>query len=456
MAALFFLATVAASLAPCATLLGDRGGDRSAANRGGGRRRGPKGRATQRAAEDLQDPETQAIIDECFEIVRHLMEEFPNSSDPIALMGGLHQQFGNTEEAVQWWHKCLERKPDRADIYHGLGMVAMDREEYDKAEELWRKAKQMNPDLPGVYWRHGRVLLALGRTQEAVASLEQQAARNPDKGSFWLDLGKAYLQNGDFQKAVEASLQARRLLPEDSRPAYTLMQAHARLGNAEKAAEFREEFQRFRAQENKVVDSRRRAAQQRNDRPHRVLAWTLTKAGRLYAGHRRLGKAEALWRRAVSLDPTDPDCRRSLAGLYMATRRPRQALHFCREVLRLRPGSPQALQNTGVVLMILGKFDEAEAMLRKAVDLDPGRPTAVRPLVRVLIMQRDDTDEALALAKHLAEAEDSAEDYALLGEARLLAGDRDGARAALDAARQRHAQHPACRRLAGLLKQETE
>jgi tetratricopeptide (TPR) repeat protein len=403
-----------------------------------------------------QDPATQAIIDECFEVVRYLMEEFPNASGPIALMGGVHQQFGNTDEAVRWWHKCLERDPERADVYHGLGMVAMAKDEYRKAADLWRKARQIDPDLPGVYWRYGQALLEQGRTQEAVEALEKQVGRSPDTGVFLLDLARAYLQNGDYRKAVDACVRAGRLLPGDSRPAYTLAQAYARLGDSEEAARYREEFQRLRASEDKDVDSRRRAIRGGNDRPRRVLAWTLTRAGRLYAGHRRLHKAEALWVRAAGLDPADPACRQSLVNLYLATRRPDKALPYCRQVLDLQPGSPRALLNTGTVLTVLGRLDEAEGMLRKALDLDPDRASALRSLARVLLAQRKDTAEALALATRTAEQEDTAEDHALLGEARLASGDRDGARRALDAAMKRDPQHPACRRLRGLLNREED
>jgi tetratricopeptide (TPR) repeat protein len=451
-----FLALVmlAGSLAPCRTILA--GGAAGEVSDGLDRGAGARGESSGKQDPAGRDPAPQAIVEECHEVVRHLMEEFPNSSDPIALMGSVHHQFFNTEEAVRWWRKCLERDPDRADVYHGLGMVAMDKGEYRKAEELWRKARQIDPDLPGVSWRQGRALLELGRTKEAVRALEEQVARSPDKGVYLLDLGKAYVQNGDYQKAVDVCLRARRLLPEGSGLAYTLAQAYARLGKAEKAAEYRKVFQRLRAVDDKEEASRRRVLHQRNDRPERVLAWTLTRAGRIYAAHRRLHKAEALWLRAARLDSTDPACRQSLVSLYLGTRRPGKALPYCRQVLDLQPGSPKALLNTGVVLTVLGRLDEAEAMLRQAVDLDPDRPAALRSLARVLLVQGEDTAEALALAKRLVEQEDTAENYALLAEVCLRAGDRKGARAALDTAQRRNPQHPDCQRVLRLLERESD
>jgi len=414
--------------------------------------RSARGSVSPAVSPDQQDPKARALIEEAFEVVRFLMKEFPRSTDPIALMGNLCNQFERTEEAVRWWKKCLEREPGRADVYVGLGSMALRTGDSAAAVKHYEKALELSPRLQGVRARYAEALMAQGRFRDAVAALEAEIRLNPRFGGAYLLLGRAYAALGELEKAAEALRTAARLLPGESRVLYTLASVYARMGEAEKAIECRRRFKELREAEDRLHNWRRRAVRGMAERPTRVLAWTLAHAAVIYAAHGRLHKAEALRLRAARLDPENITCRENLVEMYLRTGRPEKAVPFCRELVRLKPWSATHHLNAGVVLAQSGRLDEAEAEIRKALELDPERPAILRSLVRLLLVRGKTPTEAAALAERLVGREPSAENYALLAETRLRAGDRTGARTALDRARTIDPRNAEVRRASRLLE----
>ena len=378
---------------------------------------------TASAATDL------ALKEETFAVVRQLMADFPDSSDPIGMMGTLYNHYGNTAEAVNWWLKCLQQDPKRADVYHGLGMVAMAKGEYEKAEELWRKAQGINPNLPGVWGRYAEALMEMGKLDVALAALHNEIRISPRAPGNYVLLGKVHLQRKEYEEAIAAYTKAAEIQPRQSGVYYGLATASTRLGRTGQAAKYMERFTRLRAEENKAVTKRRRAAVTGTHRA-KILAQTLTNAGRLYADGRRARKAEECWQRAASLVPGHTPCRQQLVLLYMNTQREEQAVAVCEQLRKIDPHDPTTCVNMSMLLARLKRFDAAEGTVREAIRLAPKRPSPYRALVQVLLMGNRKLPEAKALARKLVALSPTAGDYGLLGEACQRAGDRAGAVAA--------------------------
>lgn len=389
--------------------------------------------STEDARQATQPDTDEALREEAFAVVRRLIDDFPGSAYPLGLMGTLHNNYGHTVEAEEWWRKCLEREPRRADVYNVLAMAALRKGEYEKVAELMARAEAIAPNMPGVHRRYAEALLEMGRFDEALAAVDKELGISTAESGTYILLGKIQLQRGDYEAASEAYAHARELQPLDSRPYYGLATAAARLGRSGEARQHMETFTRLRAREDEILTTRRRST----DKPRasaQILAETLVDAGLLYHETGQADRAEQYWTRAAEVDAGNTQSRIRLVDLYRRTQRLPEALEMCEQLSGIEPGNPAFHLSTGVLRARLRQYAGAEEALRRAVELAPRNAAAHKALVEVLLLQNHKLPEAKALADRLVELAPSATHYTLLGQACARNQDRAGAVAALERA----------------------
>lgn len=138
--------------------------------------------------------------------------------------------------------------------------------------------------------------------------------------------------------------------------------------------------------------------------------------------------AEAAARRALQIDSTLGSAQALVADLTASYHwRWAAAEPLYRRAIALDPTDPESHQLFGVYLRTLGRFDEAEAEMRRAIDLDPLTRHFSYQLGRVLECAGRPADAAVQFAKQLAL--DSIYPHAHFDFAKVLAsqGDYDSA-----------------------------
>ena len=344
------------------------------------------------AVADAESPlhaEINSLREEAIGVVESLKEDFPASSDPLVLLGNLHNGLGNSAEAVRCWQQSLEMDPGRADAYRGLGSIAMRRGEHQQALDFWRKALEIKPRMTAVRTFSARALMALGRHEEAVEALKKDIGISPGASTSYFELGQAYRQLKEFQKAKRNYLTALRLQPDYTNACYALAVVCQRLGENDESGAYMERFKKLKA-EDRLVDEDQRSVYDDAASARRSVAQTLTEAGQVYFGHGRTRQAEQHWQKAARLDPKNTSCRMQLVNVYMQENRDREALDICQELSRIDPEDPTTYLNIGVLNARLNRFDAALAAIQRAAALDPGNPQHER--ARRLIQQRRQRD----------------------------------------------------------------
>jgi tetratricopeptide (TPR) repeat protein len=96
----------------------------------------------------------------------------------------------------------------------------------------------------------------------------------------------------------------------------------------------------------------------------------------LYFDAGKFDQALPYYRRALALDPSNPDVRTDEATALHQTGHDLEALRELDTVLRTRPGFPQALYNRGIVLRAIGRRSDAVATFKKFVEAAPQDPRA--------------------------------------------------------------------------------
>jgi tetratricopeptide (TPR) repeat protein len=374
--------------------------------------------------------EVAALKKEELELVERLMREFPDVVDPIVLMGNVQGRHGNTTGAIRFWRKALDLSPRRADVYSGMGWLAMRKGECEEAILHWRKAVEIAPQMPGLHNSIARALTVLGRRDEAIEELERDIQISPESSLSYFLLGQEYLQQKQYKKAKRNYETAISLQPDLTNAYYGLFTVCSRLKQRTKALEYLAMFKKLEAEdetkEKKLLEGRSKAAddlaKMRND-----VAETYMYAERIYQALGQAQRTEKLLERAASLAPNNAACRMKLASFYRMNNRLPEALQMCEKLCEIEPKNGVHHLNIGILCAKLNRFADAEEAFREAIALTPESSAGYRSLAKLLLDAGRKLPEARELAERAVALEASAADYFVLGWACDRNGDRDSA-----------------------------
>lgn len=99
-------------------------------------------------------------------------------------------------------------------------------------------------------------------------------------------------------------------------------------------------------------------------------------------------RAEALYRRAMTVAPSDPRPLSRLAAILARRGLGDDAVAMAERAVRLDPASPAVYSDLANVQAGLQRFAEAEASVRRALTLDPGHPILLGNLAVQLVQQK--------------------------------------------------------------------
>jgi tetratricopeptide (TPR) repeat protein len=238
----------------------------------------------------------------------------------LALGGQLQFALGNSGQAIDWWEHSLRLNPQLAEAWCGLAVARWEHGDFEAAVTAMHQVQQTNARLADerIYvWVDA--LLNLGREREAITLLESRAQGTGLSPSGLLMLGQAYLQAEDYAQAQRAFAAALAAEPRLANAHYGLAKALTAVGQTEQAQKHHEEYARWKQQDLAVWDRLRgagRGLEKANPAEVRgVLGGFSLRAGKIYAARGRFPEAEACWRRAVELEPQNPEPRQLLESL---------------------------------------------------------------------------------------------------------------------------------------------
>jgi Flp pilus assembly protein TadD len=148
---------------------------------------------------------------------RALLEELDaataSTHDDFAKAFAFHKR-GQTADAEQIYRSILAREPDYFDARHLLGVVFLERGEFEAAEREISLAIKINPNVAPAHNNRGNALKGLGRLEEALASYERAIALNPDYPLALNNRGNALRALGRTGEALASYDQALALKPD--------------------------------------------------------------------------------------------------------------------------------------------------------------------------------------------------------------------------------------------------
>ena len=143
-------------------------------------------------ARDLEKAEIHA---------RKALEIWPNMNAAMRMLGMVHTQRGQFDQAILELEKALKNDPFSAETYNNLATAYMQKGQMDKAEELLNTSLQISPNHRVAFLNLGLLNLTRGRYDAAADYLERALEQAPNDPSPRNNLAVALMRIGRYDEA---------------------------------------------------------------------------------------------------------------------------------------------------------------------------------------------------------------------------------------------------------------
>lgn len=310
---------------------------------------------------------------EADELFRRAGQAKPDFAPAHAHLGLLDVQRGNWEQAVPELREALRLDPGRSDasaalirVLENQAQAAATAGESDKALALLIDARKYEPDNPDVHFQLGLVALSMSLWQDAAVAFQRTLKVRENDALALYNLGRAFMGLAEFEEAREQFVRYTAARPDDPSGYCALGMTLAAL---QRSAEARAQFERSIAVapamapaqtesyyrlglldlESKDWQSAARNLRQALDREQKH-SGALTALGRVEFEQKHYTEAQDLLQRAVASDDSS-----------------REAHYYL-----------------GLTLARLGRKDESDAQLQIAIQLEHNEAGRRRTVLRIL------------------------------------------------------------------------
>ena len=257
---------------------------------------------------------TQGKLEEALVQGHALAEQFPNDFIVPNILGAVYAGKGQHDEAVMYYNRVIDLKPDFAEVYSNLANAFNNLGKYEEAIAGYNKAIKLKPDFAGIYYNRGNVLNALDRYEEAIKSFNKAIELNPDYTEAHYNLGNALNKLEHYKEAIASFNKAIEL-----KPGYT--EAYNNLGVAFKEIN----------QINSALES---------------------------------------YKKALEINPEYAEAHNNLGLAFSNMGQIKESINSFRLALKLKPDYTFAYNNYGSALKQIGKFKDASECYIKALSID--------------------------------------------------------------------------------------
>jgi tetratricopeptide (TPR) repeat protein len=237
-------------------------------------------------------------------------------------LGTAYSYNGNFRKALEEIHKALELEPSNAAAHRALALVYARQGTSEKASEAAERVLKLDPLNYESYVTMGLVHHYSGEYQEAANAYEKAVAMEP--GVAWKLselLENALLSQGSYRRALSLYENYLHLHPNDYIVLYKLGRANQIGGQLQTSQQFLKKVVEVAQQEIRRNPTSARA--------YLYTALALTRMG-------KFREAQAAARRAIDLDPTEPDIQYGMASMFSMQKQEQAALDWLGKAVSAR------------------------------------------------------------------------------------------------------------------------
>jgi Tfp pilus assembly protein PilF len=128
-------------------------------------------------------------------------------------LGGVLQEKGQTDEAINQYQETIRLKPDYAEAHNNLGIALAAKGQTAEAIHSFQEATRLKPDYAKAHNNLGLALATKGQTDPAIPEYQEAIRLNPDQAEAHNNLGLALLKKGQTDPAIRQFQEAIRVRP---------------------------------------------------------------------------------------------------------------------------------------------------------------------------------------------------------------------------------------------------
>ncbi|HKF05000.1 MAG TPA: tetratricopeptide repeat protein [Candidatus Sulfotelmatobacter sp.] len=246
-------------------------------------------------------------------------------------------QMGDGERALHEAKLAIQQNPNDAEAHKAEGLALSFEGRYDAALAEYKEALRIKPDYSMVRYDLGLLYYNRHSYDDAIAEYKKAITLDPNVAFYHYNLALAYKAKGDIRSAIAENREAKRVDPNDPYARQNLASALMEESPGEAIKELQELERLFPSFE--VC--------------HICLGRALVWKGDLKA-------AEAEFRKANELDPSDPNGHRGLASIQEKQKNVDGALAEYRIAEQIAPEDSETRQD--IASLLIGKKDYTRAM----------------------------------------------------------------------------------------------
>ncbi|MDJ0647779.1 MAG: tetratricopeptide repeat protein [Xenococcaceae cyanobacterium MO_188.B19] len=283
----------------------------------------------------------------------YLIDYFDNNSELLLILwvikGVALGNLDKYEEAIKFFNKVLEIKPNHDEAWNNLGVALGDLGKHDEAIASFDKALKIKPDYDLAWNNRGGALNDLGKHDEAIASFDKALEIKPDYDLVWNNRGVVLSHLAEYEQAIASYNKALEIKTDYYEAWHNRGVALSHLDKYEEA----------------IVSYDKALA----IKPDYQETW--------YSRGVDLGKLNRLDEAIVSYDKAleiKPDYYAPWHNRSAALRdlgRLNEAITSSNKALEINPDYDAAWNNRGITLTDLGKYEDAIASFDKALEINP-------------------------------------------------------------------------------------
>jgi tetratricopeptide (TPR) repeat protein len=279
----------------------------------------------------------QEKFDVALSVYGEILETEPDFPEVHVKASFLLDKLQDVDSALNEAKAALAENPNDAEAHKNEALALQDAQKFDAAIAQYQEALRIKPDYAAVRNDLGNLYYERNSYDEAIAEYKKCIAINPNFAGAHANLGHAYQGKNNLAAAIPEFREAKRLHPNDPAIRQDLASALMKVSPGAAIVELQELEQKF---------------------PNFEVCHICL--GRALAWKGDTKTAEAEFRKANELDPTDPDGHRGLGSIQENQKNYDAALDEYRAAEKINPADSETHEDIGRVL--LAKKDSAAAV----------------------------------------------------------------------------------------------